>query len=392
MKILFLSRWFPFPFNNGSKLRIYNLLQGLSQHHDVTLLSFSDQPGASPETPEVRAICSEVHIVLWRDFNPQSWRAHLGFLSSTPRSIVDTFSPEMAQKIAQLLDNQKYDLVIASQLHMAAYYPYFKNVPALFEELEIGLSYTYSASAVSWRGHFRNAFTWLKLQGYLSRLLRAYRAITVASEKERELVRRNFPFAKDVLVIPNCINIDEYQNIRVESKANTLIFTGSFRYHANYEAMVWFVGSVFPLVLKKVPEVRLVITGDHANLPLPSLNNVVLTGYVDDIKSMIASSTVALAPLRSGGGTRLKILEAMAVGTPVVATTKGAEGLEANSGKHLFVADEPEEFANCIVRLFSDAQLRQQLAESGNQFVQRKYAWGNVMPELLRLVSRISKV
>jgi glycosyltransferase involved in cell wall biosynthesis len=390
MNILFLSRWFPYPTNNGSKLRIYNLLRGLGQHHAVTLLSFADQPDVSPEVPEVQSICSEVHVVPWKEFDPHSLRARLGFFSLKPRSIIDTFSSEMAQEITDLLGHQKYDLLIASQLQMAAYAPYFGNVPALFEELEIGLSYEDMLRASDWKRRLRHAFTWFKLRRYLSQLLQAFRVVTVVSEQEKELVRQHFPRLQDVLVIPNCMNMDDYENVRAEPKPNTLIFTGSFRYHTNYEAMLWFVGNVFPLVLQKVPDANLIITGDHANLPLPSMRNVTLAGYVDDIKSLIASCTVALAPLWSGGGTRLKILEAMAIGTPVVATSKGAEGLDAKPGKHLFVADEPEKFAEAVVQILSEPEVRQRLAASGNELVRAKYDWGGVMPEFLRRAAQIS--
>jgi glycosyltransferase involved in cell wall biosynthesis len=333
-----------------------------------------------------------VHVVRWKEFDPHSLRARLGFLSLKPRSILDTYSSEMAQKITDLLGHQKYDLVIASQLHMAAYVPYLGKVPAIFEELEIGLSYEDSLRALNWKKRLRHAFTWFKLRMYLTRLLESFRAVTVVSEQEKELVRQHFPRVQDVLVIPNCMNMDDYENVRAEPKLNTLIFTGSFRYHTNYEAMLWFVGNVFPLVLRKVPDASLIITGDHVNLPLPSMRNVILAGYVDDIKSLIASCTVALAPLWSGGGTRLKILEAMAIGTPVVATSKGAEGLDAKPGKHLFVADEPEEFAECVLRLLSDGELRRHLAASGNELVRARYDWGGVMPEFLWLVDRISRL
>jgi glycosyltransferase involved in cell wall biosynthesis len=152
------------------------------------------------------------------------------------------------------------------------------------------------------------------------------------------------------------------------------------------------VGKVFPLVLQKVPAAQLIITGDHADLPLPSMKNALLAGYVNDIKSLIASSTVALAPLWSGGGTRLKILEAMAMGTPVVATSKGAEGLEVEPGTHLFVADDPETFAEAVVRLLSEPELRRRLAVSGKDLVSARYDWGSVLPEFLRLATRISQV
>ncbi len=171
MNILFLSRWFPYPANNGSKLRIYNLLRGLSQHHEVTLLSFIDQPYGDGEAVDVRSICSQVYVIPWREFNPNSLRARLGILSLKPRSIIDTFSLQMAGKITELLNSQHYDLVIASQLSMAAYYPYFKHVPAIFEELEIGLSLEDSRYTLDWKKRLRHAFTWFKLRMYLARLL-----------------------------------------------------------------------------------------------------------------------------------------------------------------------------------------------------------------------------
>lgn len=391
MKILFLSRWFPHPMNNGSKIRIYNLLRGLSQHHEVTLLSFADQPGVSPEAPEVRAVCSKAQVVPWREFDPASARARLATFSLKPRSVVDTFSPEMAAAITRTLTDEKFDLIIASQLQMAAYYPYFQDVPAVFEELEIGLFHDRAFSADG-KIRLRHALTWFKLRVYLSRLLDSFRAVTVASAQERDLLARNFPrYRRPVEIIPNCLNMDEYKNVRAGRKANTLIFTGPFKYHANYDAMKWFVGEVFPRILEQVPDAHLIITGDHLNLPLPSTRNVTLAGYVDDIKPLIASCTVSIAPLLSGGGTRLKILEAMALGTPVVATSKGAEGLNARAGEHLFVADEAGDFAESTVRLLKEAGLRQELAENAQKLVRDRYDWGGIMPSFLHLLAGIPK-
>ena len=393
MKILFLSRWFPFPVNNGSKIRIYNLLRGLSQHHDVTLLSFADQPGVSPEAAQVKSICREAHVVPWREFDPRSWRSRLAFFSLKPRSVVDTFSPEMAAKISSLLKMEKFDLVIASQFPMAVYYPYFGQTPALYEEVELGLSYGDAHDPTGgWKKRLRHSLTWFKLRRYFSQLLGVFRACTVASEQERQLLQKLFPGNRnEIVVVPNCVNVEEYGDIRVGTQPAQLVFTGSFRYHTNYEAMVWFVGQVFPLILEKVPSAQLVITGDHADLPLPSMKNVTLAGYVDDIKALIAASAVSLAPLWSGGGTRLKILEAMAIGTPVVATSKGAEGLDAVSGEHLFVADDPEQFAGDVIRLLQDPGLRARISSHARMLVGEKYDWAGILPALLGLLERVSK-
>jgi glycosyltransferase involved in cell wall biosynthesis len=153
--------------------------------------------------------------------------------------------------------------------------------------------------------------------------------------------------------------------------------------------MKWFVGEVFPLILERIPDAHLIITGDHMNLPLPSTKNITLAGYVDDVKSLTAACTVSIAPLLSGGGTRLKILEAMALGTPVVATSKGAEGLDARAGEHLFVADEAGDFAESTVRLLKEADLRQKLAENAQKLVRARYDWGGIMPTFLHLLAGI---
>jgi len=233
----------------------------------------------------------------------------------------------------------------------------------------------------------RHAFTWFKLRIYLSRLLDSFQACTVVSEQERRLLVRSFSIRHNIVeVIPNCMQVSEYENHPSAPVQNQLIFSGSFRYHANYEAMLWFVRDVYPIILEQVPDAHLVITGDHADLPLPPTPNITLAGYVDDIKSLIASSWVSIAPLLSGGGTRLKILEAMAMGVPVVSTSKGAEGLDSISGEHLLVADSPGAFAHEVVKILMNRHLRNQLSVNGSFLVKEKYNWETVIPRFLQLV------
>ena len=389
MNILFLSRWFPFPTNNGSKLRIYNLLRGLAERHDVTLLSFADQADVNPDAPEIQGICREVQVIPWREFDPSSARARFGFLGITPRSLVDTFSPAMARKISSLSKSNHYDLVIASQLSMASYRRYFQHLPALFEEVEVGLSHD-EAHATSLSKRLRHAFTWFKLRFYLTKLLNSFQACTVVSEQEHDLLARHFSVDKLALrVIPNSINTKEYDVLESSVVPNRLIFTGSFRYRPNYEAMLWYVEEVHPYLLEEIPDAQLIITGDHADLPLPSYQNITLAGYVGDIKALISSSSASIVPLLSGGGTRLKILEAMALGTPVVSTVKGTEGLGVRSGEHLLVAENPREFARSVVRVLRDKDFGQRIAGNAKQFVRENYDWTVTMPKFLSLVEAL---
>ena len=390
MNILFLSGWFPYPPDNGSRLRISNIIEGLASQHDITLLSFADKQNGVVDESAARRFCREVHVVPTRPFNQRNHRAQLGFLSSTPRSIHATFSPEMESSVRRLLSAKQFDLVIASQLTAASYAFLFKGLPALFEESELGVFYEQFARATSIRHRIRYGLTWTKHRRYVANLLCYFRACTVVSEQERELMRRCAPKFQSVDVIPNCIALDDYRDLHAPNQPNTLIFTGSFRYSANYEAMVWFLDQVYPFIRKEIPDVRLTITGDRADLPVPSADNVTYTGVVDDVRPLVASSSVSLAPMRTGGGTRLKILEAMALRTPVVATSKGAEGLDVRHGQHVLIADEPKAFADEAVRLLREPDLGRRLAENAYQLVRAEYDWAAVMPRFLNLVDRVA--
>lgn len=151
-------------------------------------------------------------------------------------------------------------------------------------------------------------------------------------------------------------------------------------------------GHVLPLITAQAPTVHLTITGEHANRPLPPANNVTLTGLVDDIRPLVARSAVALAPLREGGGTRLKILEAMALRTPVIATSKGAEGLAVEHGRHLLIADSAEDFAQAVLRLFGEPGLRDRLVDEAYRLVERQYNWEAVLPRFLTLAETVARV
>ena len=149
----------------------------------------------------------------------------------------------------------------------------------------------------------RLGLTWLKLRKYLVACSCRISACTVVSERERQLFVANFPkHERKVNVIPNCIAVKDYLDLQVEAAPNQLIFSGSFRYSANYEAMRWFVSEVLPKILSQLPETRLIITGDHADLPLPPVPHVTLTGYVEDIKPLVASSRASIVPIMDRGG------------------------------------------------------------------------------------------
>jgi polysaccharide biosynthesis protein PslH len=391
MKILFLSRWFPFPADNGSKIRIYNLICGLSRYHEVTLLSFYDPQEISPEKAGPYPSGLQVQVVPWKPYDERSHKAKLGFLSLIPRSLLDTYSPEMDSLIRQAVSSQNYDLIIASQLTMASYYPAFRGVPAIFEEIELGLYVDRSLEQGNWRQVLRHRMTWWKLKMYARLLLDSFAMSTVVSEREFHIFAAAFPTHRNrVQLLQNCLNMDEYQGISPSVNPHQIVFAGSFRYYPNYEAVRWFIEKVFPLILEKIPQAHLIITGDTANLPLPEMRNVNLAGYVQDIKTLIAASRLSITPLWTGGGTRLKILEAMALGTPVVSTSKGAEGLIIEHEENILIADEPHYFAESVLRLLCDDELRNRLSSNARRLVNDQYNWTTRMPEFLNMVEKVA--
>jgi glycosyltransferase involved in cell wall biosynthesis len=392
MRILFISRWFPYPPNNGSKLRIFHLLRGLTADHQVTLLSFYE-PGENIDrnAPELQSLFESVQLVPWSPFVPSSWKARLAFINRKPRSVIDSNSPEMAARVQALADTQAFDLVIASQVGAAEYGRIFRETPSLFEEVELAFFLDEFHQAASWPRRLRAALTLEKQKRYLRRVLNAYNACTVVSEAEKVLLHKTIPGLQDVVVIPNSLELSEYQGVNVQRRPNSIIFTGSFNYAPNYEAMLWFLERVNPRLQADPLSPELVITGDPAGRSLPAAANVRQTGYVDDIKSLVASSSISIAPIFSGGGTRLKILEAMALRTPVVATSKGAEGLDVEHGTHLLIADTPQEFADAVLRLLRDPELRASLSGSAYELLAREYSWDVVGDEFQALINRVSR-
>jgi len=391
MRILFLSNWFPYPPSNGSRLRIYGLLRGLARHHEITLLSFTENPEIDQQSPEIHSICKDVHVVLGKSFKSNSPKALRGLFSATPRFIKDTFSLDMACHTQKILSAGQYDLVIASQLSTAVYRPYFQDLPAIFEEVEAGFFFGRFSQACSARERIRNGLTWAKYRSYLSRLIQDFQLCTVVSEPEKQLLSQVVKDYETIEVIPNFVDLADYNGINAIPEPNSLIFTGPFRYFANHDAMVWFLQEIYPQIQRQFPDVRLTITGDHADLPLPQASNVTLTGFVDDVRPIVASSWISLVPVRVGAGTRLKILEAMALGVPVVSTLKGAEGLEVIDGEHLLIGDSPETFAENVAQLLRYPELRNEIVDRARNLVKMKYDMKVVIPQFEDLVQKVGK-
>lgn len=390
MRILFLSRWFPHPVDNGSKIRIFNLLKALGSEHDVALVSFATEPVTPASIEAMRTICAEVEVTPYRGFQANSLHARLGFFSPTPRSVIDTFSQEMRQMVEQLAVRWQPDFVVASEHDMAPYALAVQNVRRMLEELELAVLYDAYQREQRSAARLRKGLTWWKFQHYLRRTLPAFDLVTVVSAREQALAQRVIS-SPPVQVVPNGADLQAMRCVQATPQPDALIYSGALSFYANYDAVHYFLTDIFPLILERKPATRFLITGSTTGVDLsrlPHHPNVEFTGYLDDIWSAVAGSWVSVVPLRQGGGTRLKIIESLGLGTPVVSTSKGAEGLELRAGVDLLIADDPQSFADATLSLLNDPVQRQRLSAQGRRAVER-YDWAVIGQTLNALLDDV---
>jgi glycosyltransferase involved in cell wall biosynthesis len=305
----------------------------------------------------------------------------ISFLSPRPRSAINTYSLDFQQQVEQIGRKVGVDLVIASQIDMLLYPLKLPNIPRVLEEMQVLVIYDQYSQQHHLLKRLRSGLTWWKLRHYLSELLPAYAGCTVASERERDCVLSAVPGYQPVVTVPNGIDLSRYDGDFGQPEPDTLVYAGSLTYQPNFDAMEFFLRDIFPAVQTERPSVKLLVTGNIDGVDrkaLPDNAGVVFTGYLDDVRPTIARSWVSIAPLLAGGGTRVKILESLALGTPVVATSKGAEGLDLVSGRDILIADRPAEFAAAVLRIFKDNDLRDSLSRNGRQAVATKYDWETI--------------
>jgi glycosyltransferase involved in cell wall biosynthesis len=394
MNVLFLSRWFPYPPDNGSKIRAFNLIRRLSSHHEIDLISFTSEMVSAERLAVMRRYCQRVDVALYKPFQPNRLKARLGFFSWQPRSVIDTHSLEVQRLVEEAGRRCSFDVVIASEIDMAPYALALPSTPKVLEELELTKIHDRFIEQRHPLKKLRSGLTWWKLSRYMADLLRAFDGCTVVSEQEREQVLQVSPGCCPVAVVPNGVDVACDAMDFGPPEADTLVYSGALTYGVNFDAVDFFLREVFPLIQAKRPAVRLSVTGKLAGVSidrLPANDGLVLTGYLDDVRPTVAQSWACVVPLRVGGGTRLKILEALALGTPVVSTSLGAEGLEVTPGVDILIADEPTEFADATLRLLEDPALRAQLAANGRRLVRRRYDWDQIGEQLDRFLHQVAQ-
>ncbi len=385
MEILFLSPWCPYPADNGSKLRIFHLLRGLSNRHTLDLIAFCPDAPIPQASQELRQFCRSVSLLPETPFAGRRLGRAVGLLSAQPRSMAGNFSSAMAALVEQTISQRRYSALVCAQLHMLPYALRTYDVPIIFEELELAMLADTACS-----GRLRASMTWWKTRHYVAVSMRRCAGATVVSATEEHLARQIAPPGIPLAVVPNGVDTAELAGNFGSPEPNTLIYPGALSYDANHDAMAYFLNAIFPLIRHECPNVRLRVTGRATSAQiatLPNIEGVEFTGYLDDVRPAVARSWVEVVPLRKGGGTRLKVLEALALGTPVISTSKGVEGLALQPGRDVLVADTPADFAAQTLRLLRFPALRADMAAHGRRTV-ASYDWSQSIARLEDLIAQ----
>jgi polysaccharide biosynthesis protein PslH len=397
LNLLFLTPQLPFPPRQGTAIRNWGLIKHLAQRHAITLLSFTE-PDQTPVPAELQAVCARVVTV------PMPHRTRADRLRTLFSSQADLarrlWSEDFAHALTTLLRESAFDLVQLEGLELASYLPFLTHQESGVRHTKL-LYDAHNAEYLIQRRAFSNDLRlparWPAALYSLSqtRRLKKFEAetccaadgVTCVSKEDAEALQRLAPALKPVIV-PNGIDLADYQaqrtsrNIQAGAK---LVFTGKMDYRPNIDAAAWFIEAIWPRIRAVRPETQFFVVGQKPPEKLRRLNGrngVVVTGAVDDTRPYIAEAAVYVAPLRMGGGTRFKLLEAMALARPIVSTTLGAEGFDVRSGQELLLADTPAEFAAAALKLLDTSTQAEVMALAGLAFARASYDWSVIIPRL----------
>jgi sugar transferase (PEP-CTERM/EpsH1 system associated) len=392
MRVLFITDEIPYPPVSGNLLRTYNLCQRLAREHEVWLAAPLNNREEAPGVLHMQSFC---HAVVTALRPRQSYLQHLpGLLryawEGKPLEFKFEHCQELVDKIRQMMATVQFDVVHIEPSYMGLY------VEALppgaqckkfltFHNIESSLFRQLARVSRKLNKKVRTLIHSLMLRRWEASYLARFDGCITVSEIDRRLLLAANP-RLHVCISPNGFDIQKYQPLPVEDASPRLMFVGSMDYGACVDAMLFFCGEVLPQIQQAVKEVEMWIVGRD---PAPAVqqlgsNRVHITGWVDDVIPYYSRSTVCVVPLRAGGGTRLKILEAMALGRPVVSTAKGCEGLDVVDGEHLFIADTPEQFAAKTVRLLIDPVLRKRMVKNARELVENAYNWDAIVEQLIQ--------
>jgi sugar transferase (PEP-CTERM/EpsH1 system associated) len=389
MRLLWLNAGLLLPLDKGGRLRTWHVMRHLAARHDITYLSFEDSTQTEADHFGMLQVCSRLETVPRTDTSKGTWRFYADaaryLVDPAPYAVAKYRSAAYRARVDALLATGEFDAVVCDFLPPIVNLPDRLPCPAIL--------FTHNVEAEIWRRHAEQvadpvskrlmAQQWQRMLRFESKALARFDLVLAVSEADGKTFSRLYPSSlrAPVHVVQTGVETDYFTPPAAEPECAHMVFTGSMDWLPNEDGMTYFCREILPKIRRAEPEATLSIIG-RAPTPavrrLGEIPGVEITGRVDDVRPHIARGAVYVVPLRIGGGTRLKIFEAMAMARAVVSTTIGAEGLPVTAGHDIEIADEPARFAQAVVRLMRDRDARRDIEAAARALVVERYDWSAV--------------
>ena len=390
MNILMIWEERPSPFS-GAALPAFNVLKHLGRSHTIRLLYLDDDLAAPRSYPGLEQYCSQIDPVPWDHQSHSSKLLSVARDSCAPRKLfsdyryflTSAYLPAMASLI-QDARHDKYDIVYASE--PVAFYAWRFSTPKVMHAFDC-------RSAEFYREYLRARRSMDKLYWFCTylatrtaekKLLAAFDASIVVSDKEYHAMKMLCPEAR-CITVPNGVDIDFFEPLAIREEWPSLVFVGYMSSHPNVDAITYFHSQVYDTLKQRFPNLKVFVVGQN---PPPAVRalakdpSICVTGFVEDVRPYVARASVVIAPFVSGMGIKNKVLEAMAMGKPVVTTSIGVRGINATHGDHLCIADSPLKFADHVEALLLDKPKRRRIGHQAREFVMKHHSWARVTDKI----------
>jgi sugar transferase (PEP-CTERM/EpsH1 system associated) len=392
MNILFICHRIPFPPNRGGKIRPFNMIRHLAQSHSVVVATLAH---STQELAEGLAGLEDYGTELIAEVVPKSirWRqCCTALLTRTPSSTAYFWSSRLQQRIQQSAGRTAFDVV---WVHCAFVARYAFSLHGRFWVLDYG-----DLDSGKWLDYSRHrkfplgagyALEARKLRAYETKLATCFDHCTVTSQGELEEFH-SLCVPVSCTVIPNGVDLDYFQQFPEAKRSSpVIVFLGRMDYYPNVDGILNFAGEIFPLIQKQVPGVQLRIIGSNPVRQVRALEkspSITVTGHVPDVRPHLADAAVSVVPLRLGRGTQNKMLEAMAMAVPVVASPAAAKGVQAVAERDFLLGRTPQEFASQTVRLLQDPAFQRSLASAGRRQIETAHSWAVSMKIVDQIIAQ----
>jgi exopolysaccharide biosynthesis WecB/TagA/CpsF family protein len=399
MNLLVVYPYIPFPLDRGTYQRTFHLLRELAREHTVDLIALSENGERLDQRHVFESFCRDVRFV---PFKHPAWPKLMPdrLFNWTPSTIRHWDLPQLADAIRDQLARNQYDLVHVCDIVLAQYFlKEHKDIPLSIDRSRVDLQFQLQQTAFNTSSLKDKALAWenmTKLWFYERRIAKRSQLQVLCGPDDETFVRRHISKQVPLKVVANGVDLAFFKAEVLEqtlAAKPSILFCGAMDYTPNVDALRWYFADIHERILKQVPELQVFIVGKS---PLPevqayaSLPGVIVTGSVDDVRPYYRKAWLQIVPLRIGGGTRLKIVESLAIGTPVVSTSIGAQGLDLIHGANVLLADDAKSFSEQTVRALHNSPLRQHLKQNGIATARERFGWKRIGTRLSAHYQRLS--